>query len=403
MQKRVPVKSLSVTLILMLVALVIFKLFEVIFVYNWGWQPLPDDQYPVTTVHSAGWEDVRVQADAWLKDTREQLDTPALSAAVLVNGTVAWAGVSGYADIESRTAASLDTTFRAGSSSKAVTAIAMGVLMEDGDIDLDAPVSRYLPDLSMPLASISTRQAMSHTGGVRDYGICLCFPIWEYYNQKHFDSQRDALRPFEKSELLFAPGEDFSYTSYGYNLTGAVIESITDSSFSDFLSRRVLQPLSVSGIRVDTGEASAEDATFYELRDGTFKEAFPVDNTNKLPSGGIMATPSGMVVLGNEMITPQLFSADIRDLLIRHQTLANGQPNPQGYALGWRNTRAQLFDGTVETPVLHHHGVAYGSVSHFSVYPEHGVVVSIMMNKNQGSYDGAPARLAEMFIIRTAD
>ena len=72
----------------------------------------------------------------------------------------------------------MDTVFRIGSSSKAVTSVAMGVLIDDGAVDLDAPMSTYVPDISEPLSPITTRQAMSHTAGVRDYGLCLCFPIW---------------------------------------------------------------------------------------------------------------------------------------------------------------------------------------------------------------------------------
>lgn len=403
MHRRIVGKSLSVALLLMLAAWVIFKLFEVIFVFNQGWQPMPQSPAAITSVHQPARETQAARADLWLQQAQAELGAPALSAAIAIDGEVVWAGATGYADIDNRTEVTLDTLFRIGSSSKAVTALAMGVMIEHELIDLDAPVSRYLPDVAMPLASVSTRQAMSHTAGVREYGVCLCFPIWEYYNRKHFDSQRDALRPFEKSPLLFTPGEDFFYTSYGYNLTGAVIESITAISFSDFLTQRVLAPLSIQGVRVDSSRAASNDATFYELRDNSYKQAFYVDNTNKIPSGGIMATPSAMVKLGHQMIAPGIFSADTRDVLIAPQPLSNGQPNPQGYALGWRHTQAQLFDGALETPILHHHGVGYGAVSHFAVYLEYGMVVSVMMNKNQQAFGALPSRLAELFITPPAD
>jgi CubicO group peptidase (beta-lactamase class C family) len=380
------------------VVFVTFKLFEVVFVYNLGWKPVPEEQYPFTSEHTPGWETFGSRADAWLEETRTVLETPALSAAISIDGVLVWAGAVGYADIDSKTEASLNTVFRVGSSSKAVTAIGMGVLIDEGRVDLDVPVSHYLSDLSMPLASVTTRQAMSHTAGVRDYGVCLCFPIWEYYNRSHFDSQRDALRPFEQSALLFVPGQDFSYTSFGYNVAGAVIESVTQGSFSDFLRTQVFAALQLNGIRVDDGTPGMNDATFYELNDGSYKKTIYVDNSNKLPSGGIVATPSSMVRLGNQMLNPELISANTRDLLIRQQALASGEPNPQGYALGWRNTETRVLDGAVATQVLHHHGVAYGAVSHFAVYPEYGVVVSVMMNKNLGSFDELPLGLVNMII-----
>jgi CubicO group peptidase (beta-lactamase class C family) len=149
---------------------------------------------------------------------------------------------------------------------------------------------------------------------------------------------------------------------------------------------------------VDAGEPMGNDATFYEVEDRRYKKTFRVDNTNKLPSGGILSTPSDMTRLGHQMIAPTLFSEQTRNVLTRHQPLADGRPNPQGYALGWRRHDAKLLDGGVTTPWFHHHGVAYGAVSHFSVYPEYGVVVSVMMNKNQGSFGEQPALLTDLFV-----
>lgn len=375
-----------------------FKLFEPVFHYAAGWEPLPDGPWPSTSVRALGWEETAAEADAWLVETRAAIGAPALSAAVSVDGERVWAGVAGYADLAARKAATLETAFRIGSSSKALTSIAIGVVLDEGALDLDAPVSRYVPDLAAPLASITTRQAMSHTAGVREYGLCACFPIWEYYSTKHYASQRDALRPFERSELLFSPGEEFSYSSYGYNLAGAVIEGVTGSSFGDHLRVRVAEPLGLSGTRAEDGARHPDDATLYELRDGRYLEVFRIDNTNRLAAGGIVSTPSDMVRLGHQMIAPTLFGAATRDALLRRQPLADGRPNPQGYALGWRVHELDILDGAEKTLVLHHHGVAYGAVSNFSVYPEHGVVVSVMISRNQGAYDGAPNRLASLFI-----
>jgi CubicO group peptidase (beta-lactamase class C family) len=363
-----------------------FKLFEPALVYTSGWKRAPDGPYPLVNASSSGWTEAGPKAVAWLTKARADLNAPALSAAVSIDGERVWAGAVGFADLESRTEATLNTGFRIGSSSKAVTSVAMGILIDDGAVDLDAPISTYVRDVSAQLSSITVRQSMSHTAGVRDYGLCLCFPIWEYYNRRHYRSQREALGPFERSRLLFSPGENFFYSSYGYNIAGAVLEAVSTHSFGEFLERQVFEPLGMAATHVDSGEPMASDATFYEVEDGRgYKKTFGVDNTNKLPSGGILSTPSDMTRLGHQVIAPTMFSERTRDVLIRPQPLADGRPNPQGYALGWRRHEAKLLDGSVTTTRLHHHGVAYGAVSHLSVYPTYGVVVSIMMNKNSGS------------------
>ncbi|MDO9518752.1 MAG: serine hydrolase domain-containing protein [Pseudohongiella sp.] len=398
MTTNIPRRWLVTGLLIPAIAVAAFKLFEPVVVYNAGWRDLPDAQYLVDSRHLTEWEDAAGKADAWLLESREKLGTPALSAAISIDGELVWAGAVGYSDLDAASTASPDTTFRIGSSSKAVTSVAMGVLIESGAIDLDAPISDYISDLSGPLSSVTTRQAMNHTAGVRDYGICLCFPIWEYYNRSYYETQRETLGIVEGSDLLFVPGERFFYTSYGYNVTGAVIESVTGKGFNDYLKDSVFVPLGLDGIRVDSGTPRATDAVFYELANGRFKPVFQVDNSNKLPSGGILATPSDLVQLGQQMIAPTLFSSDTRDQLVRRQFLADGEPNPQGYALGWRTGETQLLRGTITTPVYHHHGVAYGAVSHFSVYPQIGMVVSVMMNKNQGDFDGVPAQLVDLFV-----
>lgn len=395
------VRGVLVAVILLVgIGALAFKLFEPVFHYASGWTPLPDGPWPSVSTYAPGWDEAAAEADAWLVETRAALGAPALSAAVSVDGERVWAGAIGYADLATRAPATLDTAFRIGSSSKAVTSIAMGVLLDEHALDLDAPVLRYIPDLSQPLASITTRQAMSHTAGVRDYALCLYFPVWEYYSTKHYAAQRDALRTFERADLLFAPGEGFWYSSPGYNVAAAVIEGATGMPFGEHLRTRVLEPLGLGRTRADDGTRHAGDATLYELRNGKYLEVFPVDNTNRLASGGIVSTPSELVRLGHQMIAPTLFGEATRDMLVRPQPLADGRPNPQSYALGWRVHELDVLDGARKTLVFHHHGVAYGSVSNFAVYPEHGVVVSVMMSKNQGSFGDAPVRLANLFLAR---
>lgn len=354
---------------------------------------MPEGAFPATTRTSGALPRAAARSDAWLEEARRQVGAPALSAAVSVGGDVVWAGAAGYADLERKVAATPDTVFRIGSTSKAVTSVAMGVLLDKGAVDLDAPVSDYIPDLAEPLAGVTTRQAMSHTAGVRDYGMCLCFPALEYYNRKHYETQRGALRPYERDDLLFAPGEGFSYSSYGYNIAGAVIESVSGERFADFLNAAVFGPLGMAASSAETGQLEHNGAVFYDTaRPGLFKEVFSVDNTNKLPSGGLLSTPSDLARLGYQMIRPTLFDEETRDTL-----LPSGDA-PPFYGLGWRyQLETDFLGGT--TPRIHHHGTALGSTSHFTVYPEHDMVVSLMMNTGQtrGGLESQAHALAEIF------
>lgn len=398
--KRIVARAAVVLLAVVLTgALLAYKAYEPLIVSRWGWQMPPDDlTFPLTSQHAPGWEAAAAKADAVLESIRGSTYAPSVSAAILLDGEVVWAGVIGYADLEHRVPAMPRTAYRIGSSSKAVTSVAMGTLLDQGKVDLDAPLSRYVPDAAGVLPAITTRQAMSHTAGIRDYAACLCFPVIEYFNRRHYDTQRDALRPIEHSGLLFEPGTGFSYTSLGYNISGAVIESVTGQRFADFLAMQVFKPLGMSSSRADTGTPVEGEAKFYDVSLKGYKPVFRVDNTNKLPSGGILASPSDLVRLGGQMIHPTLFGTATRDLLATPTRLADGKVNVQNYALGWRSSEKQLRNGTLHTRVLHHHGTALGAVSHFEVYPEEGIAISLLMNVTQARFGPGADQLLEIFL-----
>lgn len=385
---------------LAVVCLFAFKLFEPGIVWFWGWQPMPSGPYPITSTYDQGWKETGKHADDWLRQARSALQAPALSAAVSVDGKRVWAGAVGYADVANRVPATLKTVFRLGSSSKPVTSVAMGILIDKGAVDLDLPVSHYIPGLGKPLATVTTREAMSHTAGVRDYGLCFCFPIWEFLSRKHYDGpQRDVLRHYEHSQLLFKPGTGFHYSSYGYNLAGAVIEGASGQRFADYLGTEVFVPLGMQSSHVSTGRHEAGDAVFYSVERGRFKTAFWVDDTDKLPSGGLRSTPTDMTRLGEQMLAPTLFGTKTRDLLMRPVPLSGGRPNPQGYALGWRYLPSfKIFKDRPPTAILHHLGTAQGSTSFFMIFPKYRMVVSMIMNRNNGNlFWSEGADLAELF------
>ena len=96
-------------------------------------------------------------------------DAPGVSMAVGVDGKIVWSGAFGMADLERRAAANEQTLFRIASVSKPITAAAAARLAESGVLDLDAPISQYLPEYPAAGAKITARQLLSHMGGVRGY------------------------------------------------------------------------------------------------------------------------------------------------------------------------------------------------------------------------------------------
>jgi CubicO group peptidase (beta-lactamase class C family) len=346
-----------------------FKLFEPVFTYRDGWSPLPQGARLTAEAIDPERIVLGTAAEEALQTGRERMNAPALSAALSIDGRLVWRGAVGFADAERRVNADFNTRFRIGSTSKAVTAVGVGVLIDRGRLRLDQPVVNF-PH------SVTLGQVMSHRSGIRNYGLCLCFPIWEHQNRRRFRNIDEQVAVVRDAPLLFRPGADFAYTSLGFNLAGAAIEQASGQTYGSYMNREVFMPLGMT--RTSLSEADA--ARFYETEPGQYKRAFAVDNSIRWPSGGIVSTPTDMVALGNAMLDERLLTAQTRGLLT---TVPKEGRTDDGriYAYGWRHSDWTLFDGRLTLNSYHHNGTAVGSTSVFVVLPERRMVLSLMMNK----------------------
>lgn len=380
--------SLSL-LILGAIGTLAFKLFEPVFTYRAGWASLPEGADVTSETVDPEWAKQTALADEALNAGRNKTNAPAMSAALSIDGKLVWRGAIGMADIERRLLADFDTRFRIGSTSKAVTAVGVGVLMDQGKLRLDQPIFGF------PHA-VTLGQVMSHRAGIRDYGLCLCFPVWEHQNRRHFRTINEQVAVVKDSPLLFKPGTDFAYTSLGYNLTGAAIEQASGKPFGAYLNETVFKPLGMA--RTSLSDAGA--AGFYEVEAGRYKRSFAVNNSIRWPSGGIVSTPSNMLALGNAMLDDRLLTPATRSALL---SVPKEGRKDGGliYAHGWRQSDWTLYDGKLKLNSYHHNGTAVGSTSVFVILPEKRIVLSLMMNKGGDNVDdiGAVAdQILEAFI-----
>lgn len=369
--------------LLCVLAVLAFKLFEPLFVHGWGWHEaaLPA-QPPETETDDPARIVAAAEARRLVAELQQRLQLPGISVAVSIEGRAVWTYTRGYAELESGKPLTPDSQFRIGSTSKAFTSAAMATLVQAGKVDLDAPLQTYLPWLPPKPWPLTTRQVMSHTAGFRDYGLCICFPIWEYYNKHHYDSLREAVDRIAASELQYPPGQDFRYTSLGYNLAGAVIEAAAGTDFLAYLDAAVIRPLGLTHTQSDdTTREIPNRVGFYELASGGYRRAFTVDNSNKWPSGGLLSTPGDLVRFGDGMLDNRLVDAATRQRFWTPQALADGKTNGDDYALGWRvHRQRELLGGRERTDIVSHNGVATGATSRFALYPAKHLSIAILTN-----------------------
>src|SRR5437879_11624869 len=141
---------------------------------------------------------------------------PGVQLAVAIDGTLVWSEGFGYADAARRRPVTRAAQFRLGSVSKPLTPAQVALLYEQGKLDLDAPIQRYVPTFPEKGYPITTRQLAGHLAGIRHYRDR------EFFQTRHFAAVRDGLTIFQDDSLLFPPGTRFFYSSYGCTLVSAV-------------------------------------------------------------------------------------------------------------------------------------------------------------------------------------
>src|SRR5579872_1442879 len=172
---------------------------------------------------------------------------PGVSVAIARHGRVEWTEGFGMADLENLIPVTPETRIRLGSISKPITAIAVMQLVERGKIDLDAEVQRYLPSFPKKQWPVTIREVLGHQGGIRHYRADGS----DSNNIKHYTDAVAPLEIFANDPLLFEPGTKYSYSTYGFNLLGAIVETVSGMKFTDYVRENVFKPAGMDKIAQD--------------------------------------------------------------------------------------------------------------------------------------------------------
>ena len=171
-------------------------------------------------------------------------DSDATAALVRVGGTDGtWRGSAGVHDLESGTAADPDARFRAGSTTKVVTAATVLRLAARGKVDLDTPIQRYLPGLlTKAFEPISVRQLLNHTSGIQaGDGFGDAFED-QYAHRFDTLTPRQVVTSAVAKGPEFRPGERQDYLNINYTILGLLVERVTGHSYASEAARLVLRP-----------------------------------------------------------------------------------------------------------------------------------------------------------------
>ncbi len=274
----------------------------------------------------------------------------------------------GYSDIANSTLMGPNTVFWIASQSKPITAAGLMLLVDEGKVNLDDPVEKYLLEfkgmwvaaesdkeymlLKRPARLITIRDILSHTSGM-PYKSAMELPTLDGL------SLRDAVRSYAMTPLLFEPGTKYQYSNCGINTAGRIIEVVSGMPFEDFMEKRLFVPLGMKETTfwpsadqmsrlAKTYKPSADKKGLEETKIGFLQYPFNDRKRHIMPAGGYFATADDvacfcqMVLAGGEFQGKRILSEASVKEMTKKQT---GEGVKANYGLGWETGDGRFGHG----------------------------------------------------------
>lgn len=320
--------------------------------------------------------------------------TPGAQVAVVVNGTLAYTRGYGVADGETNRAVTQHTLFRVGSVTKMVTAALVSQLAADGRLDLQAPISQYVPELAgKRVGTVTTHQLLSHNAGWLDNAVA--------YGRMGEGALGEVFREITDTMFFTEPGRVFSYSNPSYAMVGYVAEKAGNARFASLTDQLVIKKMGMPNATFKPLDALTRDfSQGHMARTG----ASPVivrpftENTAQWAAGFLFASSAELarftmtLMDGGMLDGTRILTADaVTRMTTGHQVVPGSSTTRYGYGLRIRSGPAGV--------VWDHGGSINGFDAMVTMYPEKKLAFIVLDNLS-----GAPLKgITELVAFRAAN
>lgn len=345
------------------------------------------------------WDGAVGQARQIVRAALVEQNLPGVSVAVGSGGDIVWSEGFGFANLEQRAPVTPETRFRIGTASSTLTSAAVGLLMEEKALNLDAEIQSYVPEFPKKPWPVTLRQIMGQVAGGRsdggDEGELL---------SKHCERPVDALPFIGGPSLLFEPGTAFHYSIYAGILVSAAVETAAQEPFLRFMRKQVFEPLGMDDTVPDGTNQSVQDrATSYFPRFAGDPRFGPdvmreVDYSCYAGASAFMSTPADLIRFAMAINRGQLLQPATVTLLQAEQVLASGEST--GYGLFWDLKPITVLNEP--TVAIGHDGDLLGGMAvSFMTLPKYGITVAVTSNTSYADTFTLAVKIAQSFVVKT--
>lgn len=315
------------------------------------------------------------------------MPAPGCAIGVSLNGESVFEKAFGLAEMEHNIPNTPQTIFESGSVAKQFTAAALVLLQQEGKLNLDDEVRKYIPELPDYGSPLTIRHLLNHTAGLRDWGsvmaltgagrgdrvISQALAVDVILRQKHVD---------------FKPGSEYSYSNSGYQLAAEIVERVAKQKFPAFVAERIFKPLGMTNSstrdnyqRIVPGRAQA-----YSRQGAKAPWELNMPFMNVYGNGGMLTTV-GDWLKWNAMLDSRTWNPSLVDALETQGVLNDGYKIQ--YALG---LNVGSYKGLRD---ISHGGSTAGYQTFLARYPDHKLSVAVLCNGTSPSAAGLAASVTD--------
>jgi len=327
------------------------------------------------------------KVDDYVRRQMRGRNVPGVSVAVVQEGKVAKIRGYGLANVELAVPATAETVYQLASVTKQFTATAVMMLVEEGKIDLDETITRYLEGLPAAWGEVTVRHLLNHTSGIKSY---TGLPDFAKSFRKDY-TKDELIRLVADLPLEFAPGERFSYNNTGYFLLGMLIEKVSGKEYGTFLKERIFDPLGMTRTRVnDLTAVIPNRATGYGWSPKGLRNGEYVSPTQPYAAGALVSTVTDLVKWDAALDGERLLKRATLLRMWRPTRLNDGKTHDYGFgwSLGLYRTR----------PRVHHGGGIPGFSTYVARYPEERLTVIVLANSETANAGSLADGIAAFYI-----
>jgi len=282
----------------------------------------------------------------------------------------------GLASVQDGQPLTPDMSLRLGSISKQFTAVAILLLADQGKLAVTDDITTFLPDYPTHGKKITIAQLLAHTSGIHDY---TRKPEFVPNSTKDL-SVAQMIDFFKNDPLDFEPGTQWSYSSSGYFLLGAIIEKASGQPYATFVEQQIFVPLGMNDTAYEGHERQSVKRAAGHIRSGeTYVPNLPLSMTQPYAAGALVSTVDDLARWDAAISDGKLLKAATWELAFTQAKLNDGKTTRSGY--GWKVGTWQ------NTPVIHHSGGINGFATYAMRLPKEKVYVAVLENSDTGLVD----------------